>query len=234
MDYKKVEKKVIFFEEHILNNFEEHFSDLILDDFYGGGHKERISDSWFYDEYFEQYEQDIVDLLLKLENEGDEFYELQLRLIKLKRIIDSTLLKISIGSNQSPPSRLGRPNHFKLKGNINKQMFVETLYSELHSNELIKCSLKEFDFLFLESKERQKVQWLGTEFEITLLINSIMHHFSKDVVRQYFKVIELNFRNRFGNDFKANQLSSVYHSNIDDVSKTDPLLSISANISKNI
>jgi len=59
MDLDDLERKVKFYEGRVLTNFDIHFNQLVLEDFYGGGYELRIEDEWFLEEYFNKYEDEI-------------------------------------------------------------------------------------------------------------------------------------------------------------------------------
>lgn len=225
-NYDRVKEQVEYFEERILINFDKHFNYLVLEDFYTGGSNDRIEDEWFYEEYFEQYENDIIHLLLDIEQEDERFYDFQLRLIRLKRIIDNKLIKIGKASNELNPIRQSRINYFLLKDNISEEIFINILFEELISKKFIDCTKDEFSTLFSNSKKRIKIQWKGTELQITLLINSLLEYFDTDVGKQHFKLIEINFINKKGNNFKHKQLGSVYHEKLDTIASNETILKI--------
>lgn len=216
MDLKEVEERVIFYEKRILTEFEKYFSYLILEDFYTGGYEDRISDEWFYEEYFEQYESGIISLLLEIEHENEEFYDFQLRLIKLKRIIDTKLLSIKSDSGNEdniPTKRQPRISYFILNDNIDKNSFIRNLYQELIDKSFVNCDSESFDKIFnpnLENNSIEKIQWLGTELQITYFVNQLMEFLDKEIHQRKYKLIESFFLNKKGNKFNPKQLASVY------------------------
>uniref|UniRef100_UPI00227C1012 hypothetical protein n=1 Tax=Sinomicrobium oceani TaxID=1150368 RepID=UPI00227C1012 len=129
--YSEVKEKVEYLEERILHNFDKYLNYLVLEDFYDGGYEERIDDEWFYEEYFESYEKDIINLLLEIGEEDKEYYDFQLRLIRLKRIIDTKLNKLSKAPGETEPVRRSRISYFILDKKIKKDEFIESLYNGL-------------------------------------------------------------------------------------------------------
>ncbi|QMU63035.1 MAG: tyrosine-type recombinase/integrase [Flavobacteriaceae bacterium] len=236
IELQEVKKKVEYFEDRILHNFETHFSYLVLDDFYGGGHRDRISGEWFYDEYFEQYENDIIELLLKIEHKDEKYYDFQLRLIKLKRIIDTKLSKIENNNDTTNPLRINRKKSFLLNPDLNKKEFINFLYKVLIKNKLIDEKNDDFKFHF-ENQWDKKIQWLGTEFQITNLIDLLIenNYLNNETKRFRHQLVIHHFINKNGEPFKNNQLSKAlsedkhkafeYITNdiIDEISTTIPL-----------
>ncbi|MFV0304290.1 MAG: hypothetical protein ACK5IC_02255 [Moheibacter sp.] len=227
MNKSEVKKLVEYFEDKVLTNFDTHFSWLVLEDFYGGGYKDRIEDEFFYDEYFEQYEESIINLLLHIEDEMDSDYmDFKIRLIKLKRLIDNHLIKIGKSPTHIKPIRQSRITYFHLKDKIDRTKFITLLYDELTSKNFIDCSFEIFEQLFSETPNRIKVQWKGTEKEITYLINGILWCFDDGVGKTHFKLIEILFINRFGSPFKNDQLNSFYYGKSDEILPKDSIYKV--------
>lgn len=230
MKIVEVKKLVEYFEDKIVNNFETHFSHLVLDDFYGGGYRDRIEDEFFYDEYFEQYEENIINLLLEIENEtSSEFMDFKLRLIKLKRIIDTRLVKLNFNNSNytnSSPKRQTRINFFLLKDTINKEEFITLFYTELINKKFIDCSKEKFLQLFEDSKNKQKIQWRGTELQLTFIINSLLRYFDFDLNKKHYKLMATHFINRFGNHFKPDQLCSVYSDKCNNIEPKESIVEL--------
>jgi hypothetical protein len=140
MELEEIKRFVGYLEDRIIINFEQYFSELILMDFYEGGFEARLSDELYFEEYFEQHESDIINLLLLIENEFDDEYEnLKMKLIKMKRIIDTKLSMVSLESDNEKKIRtLSRRNiSFLINTEINKEEFIQTLFKKLTLNNLI-------------------------------------------------------------------------------------------------
>ncbi|NIK91166.1 hypothetical protein GZ212_03290 [Mangrovimonas sp. CR14] len=232
MDKTEASRLVEYYEDRIIYNFEKYFNELVLDDFYGGGFRDRIEDSFFYDEYYEQFEEEIIELLLKIKNiDNSEFEDLRLRLIKLKRIIDTKLIEIGKSPSQNKPVRESRIGYFMIKDNINSKELISVLYEELKSKKLVECSKEDFESLFKVTKQGNKIQWKGTERQITYLICSLLAYFDNEIGSRHFKLIESLFTNKSGKTFKSKQLSSVYHEKADSIPPNDKIVKIVNNIS---
>ncbi|PIE50510.1 MAG: hypothetical protein CSA38_02620 [Flavobacteriales bacterium] len=235
MNKSEIKKLVEHFEDKVLINFDTHLSYLVLEDFYSGGYNDRIEDEFFYDEYFKKYEKNIISLLLHIEYKMDSDYmDFKIRLIKLKRIIDNHFIKIGKSPTQIRPIRQSRITYFHLKDNIDKNKFVSLLYDELTSKNFIDCPVQVFEELFNEMPNRFKVQWIGTELQLTLLVNSLLGYFDSDVSKQHYKLTTNLFVNKKGNDFKPKQLSSVYTEKVDLIKPNDPVHKIIEKISTHL
>ncbi len=235
MELEKVKQLVEYLEDRIVNNFETHFSYLVMEDFYEGGYNERTEDEFFYEEYFEQYENGVINLLLEIEDEmAIEFMNLKIRLIKLKRIIDTKLVNIS---NEEEPTEIKKSlrhsiaSYFLIKDRYDKKEFVSLLHSILTSKSYIESSLNDFEKLFEETGIKEKILWKGTELEITYLISSLLRFFDNSTGKRYFKLIENSFKNKSGNDFNSRQLSSVYYDKSDKIVSTDSIYKVVSEIS---
>lgn len=214
MKVEEIQQLVDYYEDMIVTNFEMHFSRLVLMDFYEDGYDTRTEDEFYYEEYFERYEIGIRNLLLDLEEEmNDEFMDFKLRLIKLKRIIDTKLYKIDIEEKNNPLG-IQRKRQFILNSNIDKDKFINILYEQLNNYKLINVDFKDFIIHFSNNYEN-KIQWLGTELQITNLITLLIEneYLTKKTNRFKYKLIESHFTNKKGEPFKRNQLSSVFTEN---------------------
>jgi len=213
MKKEELKQLVEYFEDRILNNFEKHFSSLVLEDFYDGGFEERIKDEFFYEEYFSQYEQNIINLLLQIENEtSSEFIDFKLRLIKLKRIIDTRLLSSEIEMKQDLLKTGNKRNtQFLLNQNLDKEIFIKKVYDLLLINKLIDCSYVEFRTHFDNTWEG-KIKWLGTILQITNFITLLIeNNYLLDETKRFKnKLILTHFNNSKGEQFISNRLSSVF------------------------
>lgn len=206
MKTEEIRQLIEYFEERILNNFETHFSYLVLEDFYTGGSEDRIKDEFFYEEYFSRYESKIIDLLLLIENKEDNVYnDFKLRLIKLKRIIDNYLLKSDETTDKE--HRVPRAKKFL----FNDSNTLDTLHSKLIENKLIELSDNNFKDI-LSNKSDEKIQWLGTEIQITNLINLLIahNHLDGENSTQKYSLISHYFTNKQNKPFRAKQLAAVY------------------------
>jgi len=214
MRTKEITQLVEYFEDKIIINFDKHFSSLVLEDFYTGGFEERINDTFFYEEYYSQYEQQIINLLLEIENEtSSEIFDLKIRLIKLKRIID-TRLSNSEKNIDEKPLRVTRKKQIILNSNIKKDKFITTLYDQLIHYKLIDIVFEDFEIHF-RNDWVNKIQWLGTELQITNLITLLIEneYLTTETKRFKYKLISSHFTNKKGEPFKENQLSSVFAEN---------------------
>lgn len=234
MDYSDINSKVIFFEDRILYNFDKYFNYLVLEDFYTGGHEDRIDDEWFYEEYFEEYEKGLINLLMDIEDKGEEYYNLQLRLIKLKRIIDTKLNKINKNDEESYPKRRKRISYLILNENIDSDRFIELLYNKLNHKNFINCSISDFRNLFTDVSERKKIQWTGTESQITFFINKLIIFLDKESGNNKYELITRLFINRNSKKFKPKQLSTVYSERGENIASDDPLRDLFKYMSTNI
>ncbi|TVZ48654.1 hypothetical protein [Olleya sp. Hel_I_94] len=235
MELKKVKELVEYFEDRIIKNFETHFSYLVLEDFYSGGYDDRIEDEFYYDEYYSKYESDITNLLLEIEDDmSSEFMNLKLRLIKLKRIIDTRLSKIE--SNINPPLRSKKRNvQFILSSKIDKQEFIKTLHNQLIEYKLIDTDFNNFEKHFDKDWE-DKIQWKGTELQIANLITKLIDNTFLDIETQNFKnkLITAHFINKKGNNYKEKQLSSVLAEKKDYIPDDDVTIKIIQELSTNL
>ncbi|WP_139958352.1 hypothetical protein [Flavicella sediminum] len=210
MELQEIKTLVENFEDKIIHNFETHFSYLVLEDFYDGGYEDQIEDSFYYEEYFSRYSNDIINLLLETEdNMTSEFMEIKIRLIKLKRIIDTRLSKIKTNNN-NPSRTKTRNTQFIFNSNINKENIINLIYTLLLNNKLINEDEDTFKSHF-ETNWDSKIRWLGTEIQLTHLITLLIENNILDNETQNFKykVISSHFINKKENPYKEKQLSSV-------------------------
>ncbi|SDE03807.1 hypothetical protein [Riemerella columbipharyngis] len=122
--------------------------------------------------------------------------KLKIRLIKLKRVIDTKLANNSVDEK---PLKYNRIGHFLLKDKFDKQKFVSLLYSKLISKNFIECSIEDFETIFEENKYFKKIQWKGTELQLTFLINSLLKFFDTDINKKHYKLMETYFINKIRN-----------------------------------
>lgn len=228
MKEEELKKLVEYFEERVLTKFDYHFNKLILEDYYEGGYEMRIEDEWFYEEYFEQYEDNIINLLMSIEDE--DYYDYKLRLIRLKRIIDTKLSKfnkeVEKVDNSNPPTKQTRINHFLLLTTIDKVDFILKLHTNLTTHNFIECNIEEFSEMFSKKSTVNKIHWKGNEHQITHLINHLINFMDKEVNNNKLKLITLYFINKYGNRFKAKQLGTVYSEKKDLLPMDDPIINI--------
>lgn len=237
MEFDEIKKLVEYYEDRIIINFEEYFSRLVLMDFYEGGFEDRIEDGLYYQEYFEQYENGIIKLLILIENEFDkEHDDLKMRLIKMKRIIDTKLSQIELISDGEKPLRIKkRNNQFLVSSKIDKEEFVQNLYEKLHLNNLINTTFENFKNHFSE-KGHDKIQWLGTELQITNLISSLIEKqfLDPETVNFKNKLIASHFENKNKKLFKEKQLGAVYSEKKESIPKDDIINKIIEEISAHL
>lgn len=237
MELNEVKKLVEYFEDRIINKFDEHFSNLVLEDFYSdGGDVGRIEDEWFYEEYFSRYEEDIIELLNDINFDDKNYFNFQLRLIKLKRIIDNKLSEITREEDKNNLKRSERVDSFLLNSKIeNEDLVIKNLYNELILKNLIQTKLESFQLLFkYNSNPISKIQWRGTEPQITYLITHLIGKIlSSEIQKHKLKLISKYFTNKNGGDFKPKQLSSAYRRAIINFPHEDPILDIIKKVSTN-
>lgn len=214
MELEEIKRFVGYLEDRIIINFEQYFSELILMDFYEGGFEARLSDELYFEEYFEQHESDIINLLLLIENEFDDEYEnLKMKLIKMKRIIDTKLSMVSLESDNEKKIRtLSRRNiSFLINTEINKEEFIQTLFKKLTLNNLINSTSENFKNHFSDNWN-EKIQWLGTEIQISNFFSRLINLKILDPETDNFrnKLIATHFLNKNNNSFKEKQLGAVY------------------------
>jgi len=232
MEFNEVKALVEYYEERINTNFDYHFNNLVLSDFYEGRcDVGRITDEEFYEEYFIQKESAIIYLLNEISNEGKEFYGIQNRLIHLKRIIDNKMAKVpkdEIDFDDVPqkvhlpilksseihnPYNRSRDDSFIINPKLDRTLFIDTLFKSLKNYNFISTSKEKFSLISEDVFfPTNKVQWKGTELQITTLINNLIDLGSLDIVMHNykFKLISTYFINKKGNDFRPKQLGAVY------------------------
>jgi hypothetical protein len=213
MKYKKAKIEVEYLEDKIVKDFETRFSYLVLEDFYEGGYEDITEDEFFYEEYFMKYHYRIVELLLELEdNMAEKFMELKIRLIKLKRIIDTKISHLLQKKESAKPSRIKQPKpQFIINSNIESNNFIKALYDSLKSKKLINVNEEEFNLHF-GNKWENKIQWFGTQLQITCLVSKLIErNFLHIETSNYkYKLIVSHFYNKSGKPFKAKQLGSIW------------------------
>ncbi len=227
MDTKDIEKIVSYLEDRIITNFEKHFSQLVLMDFYEGGYNDRIEDEFFYDEYFSRYENKVIDVLLFLEDDKSEVSQnFKIRLIKMKRIIDNYLSKIP-KDVETNSFRHIRNSQFLINQKLDKSKTIKNLHNQLYINKLIDLSFEDFKSHFDKNWD-SKIQWLGTELQIVNLINLLIDKNILDKETQNFKykLITSHFINKKGNIFIEKQLGSVYSEKREMIPNDDIIFSI--------
>ncbi len=211
MNFQKIKELVEYYEDRIIINFEKHFSDLILEDFYDGGFEDRLEDELYYEEYYTQYEDGIIDLLFTIQNKTDDKYiDFRRRLIILKRTIDTKLSKITT-EIKLEKIKHQRKSAFLLNQNIDNYKFIEFLHKQLVNNKLIKTDINNFNYHF-KDEWQTKIQWLGTELQIVNLITLLIeNNFLDDETKKFKnKLISSHFLNKKGNRFVEKQLSSCF------------------------
>lgn len=235
MELNEVKKLVEYFEDRIINKFDEHFNYLVLEDFYSsGGDVGRLNDEWFYEEYFSRYEEDIIELLNDINFDDENYFDFQLRLIKLKRIIDTKISKVKKDDNVGIPARKSRSTSFIINPKIDNHKFIKSLYKSLKSNNFISDSEEQFNLIFNDKfYPNDKIHWKGTELEITTLFNSIIENncFDEEIKKFKFKSISKYFTNKKGNDFRPSQLNSVYHEKKDMILDDNPIFKVISEMS---
>ena len=216
MKFKDIKKQVDYLEDRVINNFDKYFSQLVLLDFYEGGFEDRLEDSLFYEEYFSDYESTIIDLLFHIKEESNvESLDLKLRLIKMKRIIDTYLSKVinneSDVDNPNIKRKHNRNSNFLLNQNLDTEKLIEFVHKQLFTNKLIDISLNNFKSHF-KNEWDSKIQWLGTELQLTNFITLLIENEYLDSETKRFKnkLIALHFTNKKGNSFNEKQLGSVF------------------------
>lgn len=239
MNLKEVKELVEFYEDRIVNQFEEHFSNLVLEDFYSGGcDVGRIEDEFFYEEYFSRYEGGIIDLLNEIDFDDEEYYDFQLRLIKLKRIIDTKLSKVKLDNDDSSNvNRVSRTSTFIINPKLDKVGFIKNLYDSLIKYHFISNNEDEFNLLFESNiNPTKRIHWKGTELQITTLISKLidLKLFDIELNNYKFKLISTFFINKSGRDFRSKQLGSVYAEKKDSLPEDDSIFSIIEEMSTNI
>ncbi len=226
MDYQEIEKQIEYYEDRIIINFDKYFSELIMMDFYEGGFDDRLSDELYFEEYYEKYENGIINLMFEIEAE-EKYYEFRLRLIKLKRIIDNKLHNLNNEEENNvikiKPIRQLRISYFKLLTKVNMDLFINKLHSQLQLHNFIQCEISDFKMLFLKEGIKNKIQWKGTELQITSLINELMKYFDPEVDNYKFKVIVNHFINKSTKVFNSKQLASVYADKKEFLPNNDPI-----------
>ncbi len=224
MEFNEIKKLVEYYEDKIIINFEKYFSELVLMDFYEGGFEGRLADELYYEEYLEEYENGIIDLLLLIENEfSDEYQDFKMRLIKMKRVIDTKLSTVTLLSDEEKTSRtIGRKNQFLINSEIDKDKFITSLFDKLSSNNLINASFEIFKNHFLE-KQSDKILWLGTELQITNLFSRLIEIkiLDPETVNFKNKLIAYHFSNKSNKIFKEKQLGAVYSEKKESIPKDD-------------
>lgn len=232
MEFNEINALVDYYEERIKTNFDFHFNNLVIEDFYeGGGDVGRITDEEFYEEYFIQKENAIIYLLNEIGDYGEEFYGLQNRLIHLKRIIDNKMARVPkdevdfdgvpqkvLLPNLKPseihnPFNRNRDDSFVINPKLNRNKFIETLFKSLKDYNFISTSKQKFITIFEDTfYPTNKIQWKGTELQITTLFSNLIDlgYFDVETNNYKYKLISTYFINKRGNDFRPKQLGSVY------------------------
>lgn len=222
MELEKVKKSVEYYEDKIITNFENNFGELVLMDFYEGGFNDRIEDEFFFEEYFSRYEQGIINLLLEIENNFDEeFKDVKIRLIKMKRVIDNHLARVS-ESHKINSFRTKRKDQFLLESKINKEDFIRVLYSKLIENQLIDSTEDAFKKHFTINWE-EKIRWLGTELQLSNFIHLLIkdRYLDSETETSKHKLVATHFLNKKGNEFKPKQLGAVFSDKKDTIATDD-------------
>lgn len=235
MKIEEVKKLVEYFEDRIIINFEKHFNQLVIMDFYEGGYNNRIEDEFFYDEYFEKYEKGVIDLLLLIENEfSDEYQDFKFRLIKMKRVIDNHLTKIN-DDVVIENFKHTRNTQFLLNQNFNSENIINSLYNQLTINKLIDINLEDFKNHFNDIWN-VKIKWLGTELQITNLINLLIKNdiLDKETSNNKYLLIKNHFVNKNNKTFNSKQLGAVYSEKNESIPKDDIIYKIMDEISTHL
>lgn len=229
MEYREVKALVEYYEERIKTNFDYYFNQLVLMDFFESDCECTSEDVSYYQAYFSEYNEALVYILIEIKDEGEEFYDLKLRLIHLKRIIDNKIALIPKGdlidfeesqhihlpslNNKSNPFNKGRDESFIINPKIDQQKFIKTLHKHLAEYNFITDSYERFKSIFEKPfYPTSKVIWCGTELQITYLISSLIDNglFDIEVGNYKFKLISICFKNKKENDFRPKQLGTVH------------------------
>jgi hypothetical protein len=229
MEYNEVKALVEYYEERIKTNFDYYFNQLVLMDFFESDCECTSEDVSYYQEYFSDYNEAIIYILIEIGDEGEEFYDLKLRLIHLKRIVDnkialvpkdilidyeeSQLIHLPNVNNKPNPFNKSRDESFIINPKIDQQKFIKTLHKHLIEYSFITDSYEKFNSIFKETfYPTNKVQWHGTELQIAYLISSLIDNglFDVEVGNYKFKLISIYFTNKKGNDFSPKQLGAVH------------------------
>ena len=120
--------------------------------------------------YFRTYEQGIINLLLEIEDcFDDECQSMKLRLIRMKRKIDTYMSKVKKTEDEEVSFKYKRKSQFLLNSNIDQEFFIKTLHQKLSENKLLVDDFETFKKHFSIDWDK-KIQWLGTELQLSNLI----------------------------------------------------------------
>jgi len=233
MGLKEVKELVEYYEDRIVNKFDKYLNYLVLEDFYSsGGDVGRIEDEYFFEEYFNRYEEGIVNLLNEINIDDEDYFDFQLRLIKLKRIIDTKLNRVKLVDEIDNGNKIiseSRTGTFIINPKLDKVKFIKNLYDSLSKYQFISSSEEEFNLIFQNNfNPTKKIHWKGTELQITTLISKLIELKYLDIeLNNYkFKLISSYFLNKRGNDFRPKQLGSVYAEKREILPSDDSILEV--------
>ena len=122
-----------------------------------------------------------------------------------------------------------RIKSFFIHHDIDKDKFIEKLYNLLQEYKFIESDLNSFKSIFLDDyRVAKKIEWKGTEIQITMFIATLIDNDFLDAEVNKFKYLLLGnyFLNRKGQEFTAKQLGSVYSRNKNAFPNDDSILKI--------
>ncbi|WP_400070392.1 hypothetical protein [Zobellia russellii] len=227
MTFEEIDAKIKRLEKNIITDFEERLIYKRLEDFYevSSDYDTRVPDEFYYMELLIIDEDEVISLLDEIRYCDKTFHSLQYRLIKLKRIIDNRLANTSEELITIDSRKQRRISHFQLDSSINIKDFTDNLYGYLRKYHFIECLKDEFQSIFERGETKFKIKWLGTELELTSLINKLIEYnlLEKETHSYKYHLIAKYFINKRNNQFKEKQLSSVYSEKKDSLSFENPI-----------
>src|SRR5690606_10093610 len=161
----------------------------------------------------------------------DEYYKLEIELVKLKRITDRRIVENSAydekwvnkyifdiqnqGSKITQNEQIFSPIilNYKLS---NPNYIISTLHSFLKKERFIKdCSLNDFKIHFEEKKQpKSKIQWIEENeklVELILLLNgkNILKPIRRNKDKPFAPIIIQHFKNKHNKEFNKNSISTA-------------------------
>lgn len=218
------------YKDKVIDNYEDCFAQYIIMDISENG---GVFDSLIDDQYEFLFNvdlshslQNIIENLLddeyyeKDKKKIDEYYKLEIELVKLKRITDRRIVENSAydekyvdeylfdeKSKKIEPIRLNN----KL---LNPEILVNDIYTFLFDNEYIECSIELFKKHFFENftENEKKINWKAKQLEMAAFMQLIFDYniISSNYERKLkvrLTIDHFNFDNR---EFKSNSLSKEF------------------------
>ena len=227
-----IEGKYKALKDKIIDNFDYWLDNYIAIDVYEAGQVDYLItkiDEYYFCLELEQELKFCIDDLIGLDKN-----QLLIKFIGLKRIVNEKIIKNKYYNEEDINEIYGIVNenitihnYIKLNSTIEQiENITELLHKELLKTGFIECKLKEFNLLFNDSKNHNKILWLGRQIDLLGLIFQLEKKsiLSKDNLTKS-KIAFRYFKSKKG-DFNKRSLEVKSSDVVDEEYKYQPIIEI--------